>query len=421
MVHQVSRKILRPRYLAAVVRVYRSVVTGMKAGAQALVVGVMTEPQAKGDAKAALAGGSELRGSGPPHFRKPACGCHPRTKTHPAGGTPDHNAEVDLHYPALAAGGDRPVQLETRGVTSHRHTKTPAKPQKLIPGELWRGQEIHKASVVSKLVEAGRPDLAEPLAVCHTEVTISVCCGCNRAHPFYNRCDLFYCPQCQPRLARQRQESIAWWTVEVAQPKHVVLTVRNIPILTKGHVQEFKKWLGRLRRSKFARGWRGGFYALEVTNESRGWHLHAHLLVDAHWIDAAGLARQWTETTGGHGKIVKVKDARGTDYLKELTKYVVKGSQLAAWPAPEVVQFVTAFKGVRTFGVFGSLYGKRTEFREWLDEMTVDAAACECGSTTFRYFSEPEYEWFLATEAGRSPPRTDFPAPPPQFTFPCLR
>lgn len=273
------------------------------------------------------------------------------------------------------------LQLEKRGT----------KPQKtqLV---LWQKQTIHKNSVAAKLRSIGRVEEASTLEHCHTEFTIGICRGCSAVNKFPNRCDLFFCPECQPRLQSDRQKAVEWWTREVHQPKHVVLTCKNTPNLHKGHVQEFRKWFTRLRRSVFARKWLGGFYRFEVTNEGRGWHLHLHALINAGWIDEFQLSELWTKITGGFGRIVRVKDARGKSYLDEVTKYAVKGHQLSAWTPEQIAEFIDAFKGVKTFGVFGSLYGARTKFAEWWKQVRGTKPICSCGESNCNYMTECDYD-----------------------------
>ena len=238
-------------------------------------------------------------------------------------------------------------ELESRGVIQQ--------------SELWKRSTLHKVSVASKLRSIGRIDLAGPLEVCHTQETFALCTECRRVTKYLNRCERHYCPECQPRLARERRESVEWWAKLIREPKHVILTVRNTTTLTKLHVQTFKDCFTRLRRSKFARNWRGGFYRLEVTNETQGWHLHMHALVDAGWIAQKHLAEAWAKIIGQDIAIVHVRDVHSRDYLAEVTKYTVKGSQLASWSAEKIAEFVDAFNGLRSFGVFGDLHGKRTE------------------------------------------------------------
>jgi hypothetical protein len=289
------------------------------------------------------------------------------------------------------------IQLETRGVTEQ--TKQAG---------LWPSAIIHANSCAAKLREAGRADLADKIEKCHTEWTISECNGCHKTSSFPNRCENWFCAKCQPYLARKRQNSIEWWAARARQPKHVVLTVQNTTTFNQQIVREFKQFFRKLRRTKFASNWRGGFYSLEVTNEGRGWHLHLHALVDAAWIDAGKLSQEWNRASNGLGRIVRVKDARAKDYLHEVCKYTVKGAQLAAWSATQTRTFIEAFESVRTFGVFGTLYGKRTEWKAWLATIKKHGRACECGCTRFSYFTETE--WTMRDllpnlgRAGRPPP-----------------
>ena len=171
--------------------------------------------------------------------------------------------------------------------------------------------------------------------------------------------------------------------------------------------------LRALRRRKFAKNWRGGFGTIEVTNEGRGWHLHAHLLIDADWIDGGQLARSWNAATAGAGYIVKVRDARPRDYLREVAKYVVKGNALAVWSGSQIFEFITAFSRERTFFVFGSLYGKRTQWRDWIASLKLFKPKCECGNDQLKFYSEFAWE-----EHWLQPGETGGPRPPPPEQHP---
>lgn len=275
-------------------------------------------------------------------------------------------------------------------------------------GELWAAKTVHKMGIAAKLREGGMLAEAEILEGCHTQQTYAECQGCRRVSVFLNRCDRNYCPECAPKLGRLRRESVEWWCNEIPQPKHVVLTVRNRQALTREWLVGLKGALSKLRRRKFARNWVGGFYALEITNEGRGWHVHFHLLINARYIDSQQLAIKWAELVGQDMAIVKVKDCRREDYVRELTKYLVKGSQVATWPRNEVCDFVRAINGLRTFGVFGCLYGKRSQFSEWLKTIKKYAPRCECGCESIKYFSANEWAALGCVGPGPLEPR-----PPP--------
>ena len=300
-----------------------------------------------------------------------------------------------------------PVKLESRGVTSHARNGENRPEGSPGQSEFWRNQTIYKNTVAAKLREAGMTELADKLEYCHSRFTVCQCDNCGKVRQFPNRCDSGLCPECQPRLANERRKSVEWWTHQIEQPKHVTLTVKNIPEISKGHVLQVKDWFSRLRRRAFARSWVGGFYSIEVTNEGRGWHIHIHALVNARFIDGGELARQWAEVTNQMGRIVKVKDCRDRTYLGEVTKYAVKGSQLASWPAPDIAAFVRAFEGVRTFGVFGSLYKVRTEYAAFIKELHDHKPTCECGCSSAKYYTEQE--WQARRPSARTPQKN--PAP----------
>jgi hypothetical protein len=175
-----------------------------------------------------------------------------------------------------------------------------------------------------------------------------------------------------------------------------VLTVRNTDRISKEHIKALQTGFARLRRQKVFRGVRGGFYRIEVTNEGKGWHLHIHSLVEARWIDAPALAIAWEKATKGAGCIVKVRDCRKDEYLREVTKYLAKPQQVAAWSAEDVTAYVLAFQKARTFGVFGSLYGMRTEFAEMVADLKQSRPRCPCGGCSVSYFSE--LEWSVLEE-----------------------
>jgi hypothetical protein len=103
------------------------------------------------------------------------------------------------------------------------------------------------------------------------------------------------------------------------------------------------------------------------------------------------LSEKWQHVTNGLGRIVHVSDARQKNYLAEVTKYAVKGVQLAAWSPEQIATFLDAFDGVRTFGVFGSLYAIRTQFAEWFKSIRDAKPPCKCGCSEAHYFTEAQF------------------------------
>ena len=294
-----------------------------------------------------------------------------------------------------------PVKLDTRGSTPH-----------VVQKRFEFDRHLVRHQVIDRLLSAGAKDLAEPLQRCHTDRVIKRCTSCDTISTFWNRCDKSYCPSCQPRLSRERKESIEWWTHQITQPKHIVLTCRNSHTLTKDAILGYKGALRRLLHQKIARHWKGGCYSLEITNEGRGWHVHFHILTDARWVDQPALAQAWGKLVGQDFAIVHVQDCRGKDYLREVTKYAVKGTDLATWEPADVVTYIRAMSGVRAFGTWGTLFKRNAAFREWLHDLQRQVEPCPCGCTKFEIMSEDEWDWYCAAH-GTHPPPAPAPAPAP--------
>lgn len=264
-------------------------------------------------------------------------------------------------------------------------------------GELFEKEKLWFDTIVAKLIPY------EPTPVpswsrfvrCGQDELYRTCTECGKTTKIRNRCCLKWCPMCGQWLSYLRRRKIEAWSIGIEQPKHVVLTVRNTENFTRKKLRAFKKSLVSLRRSKLFAHVRGGCASLEVTNENRGWHLHAHLLLDVRWIDAGELARVWAKRVGQDFAIVKIKDVRQAEYLQEVSKYVVKGSELASWDAEQIRQFIWTLHRARTFFTFGTMQ-KQPEKRK-------EAKPCECGCLKFRI----EDELAHVLREARSPKRRD--------------
>jgi ribosomal protein L37AE/L43A len=286
--------------------------------------------------------------------------------------------EVEEESSLSTAAPAVPIKLDTTGVTSH-----------FLQSEFYVKQDLFRKSLVARLWEHGRPDLSQPLSMCQVVTQRMYCETCRKVKDLRSHCDKWYCPSCQPRLSWKRYQKLKVWLQHVNQPKHVVLTARNTMRISKTYFRWLVKCLAKLRRVRFSSAWRGGIWSMEVTNEGRGWHVHYHLLVDADWIDAPQLAREWGRLVGQDFAIVHVSDARNESYLREVAKYAVKGNDLAAWPAVDTASLIDALQGTRCFGAFGSCSKLRAEVAAAVAELREQrSSGCQCpfcGSTDISF------------------------------------
>lgn len=249
-------------------------------------------------------------------------------------------------------------------------------------------EDIWARSLLAKIEGLVDYSIYENLKRCGQEEFYRTCRDCGNWDRLYYRCSIKFCPRCNWRIARERAKLLQLWTFQIKQPKHVVLTMKNFEVLTRRSIRKFQKAFAKFRRTKLWSEVKGGCVSTEITNEGNGWHLHAHILADVRWLPADLLAIEWGKAVGQQFGIVKVKDARGKEYLGEVTKYVVKPAQLVSWDVEHIAEFIHAIKGVRFFATFGSMFAIRKEMKKVLDATKPPPKPCECGSLNCYYESE---------------------------------
>jgi len=227
-------------------------------------------------------------------------------------------------------------------------------------------------------------------ARCGNEEIYRTCKSCRKLEKFTYRCNIKWCPRCQFRITAQRQKVIELWGTKIRAPKHLVLTQKNFPVLTHGKIRQHTARLAKMRRRKIFRGVRGGCISVEITNEGNGWHLHSHWLIDSDWLDIREVAKTWGSLVGQEFAIVKIMDVRNKDYLQEVSKYVVEGSELAKWPAEQAHEFVRAVRGLRFFFSFGTMSSLAPALRRELAALRPPSPVCDCGCGEFFYEDEQQ-------------------------------
>lgn len=254
---------------------------------------------------------------------------------------------------------------------------------KLVPdADLWH------ETIVGKLWPLNDSTQVANFTRCGHEEIFRTCKHCGQTERFFYQCSLKWCPRCQWKITARRQAMMNLWAKRIRQPKHLVTTQSNFPVLTRRVIRLHQRNIARFRRLKCFRNVRGGCVSTEVTNEGRGWHLHAHWLLDADWLPMADVSVGWAKQVGQAFAIVKVKDVRATNYAAEVCKYLAKGSEIAGWPPEHINEFVRAIRGCRFFGSFGSLRELAPQIRAEIAAQKPPPPVCECGKSEFSFRTE---------------------------------
>ena len=271
--------------------------------------------------------------------------------------------------------------------------------QEKLQTEGIESQQIFKDTVQSKLLKAGAEAYCAEkeqkwmfnFERCGVDTYVLMCELCERVKDCTYQCSLKWCPRCNWRIAAKRRDLLKRITNGMNGVRHVVLTQKNFEHLTREKIQASRKALLDLRRQGIFGSVTGGCASLEFTNEKAGWHMHWHLLVQSQFIPADQLAIAWGRLVGQEFAIVKVKLVGEKDYLQELCKYIVDGSELARWTPAQILEFVIALRGTRCFTVWGK-FREIARFARAVTECDKpEPEPCECGCDSF-VFAESELQ-----------------------------
>jgi len=291
--------------------------------------------------------------------------------------------------PPTSVAAAKSLKLEYSVVTSHfaDRRKEAVKQQQLIrDSDVWWDQIGHK--LAGRLKGTQCENQYANFARCGQEPVFQICKCCGQVQEHQYHCSIKWCPRCNWRITRTRQQTLQLWIQTIKQPKHLVLTQRNFENLTRETIRCHTRHLAAIRRTRSFDQVNGGCVSVEITNKGEGWHLHSHWLLDARFIPQDEVAIAWGKLVGQEYGIVKVKDLRDRkEYQREVSKYVVKGSEMACWPPDQLAQFVQAVRGQRFFFKFGSLMKHTEAIKAQLKFLKPSPPSCECGMRSFKFES----------------------------------
>lgn len=256
---------------------------------------------------------------------------------------------------------------------------------------------------MAKLDEEGRSDLAARLSKCGQPLSLR-CTDCHEPRRVETRCDLKWCPSCQPALAARTAERYSRIMAAIQWPLNVTLTAKNYDYDCADAVREVRRAWGRLRRLRwFSRRVLGGVVGFELTDHGKGFHAHAHAIIDCRWLAvdqcaprvgatkaewkragkaaAREVGEQWSiccrRPASMHVRRVWTADGGLTAAIRECVKYSVKGSDLAESERP-AGPMIDQLDRTRLVTSFGSCFG-RPEFKR----IRSAPGLCSCGSCSW--------------------------------------
>lgn len=215
--------------------------------------------------------------------------------------------------------------------------QSPPRPRKLTRRQLDFLPAILKSQLQSRLEDEGEWKLARRLEKCGEEVPLA-CGNCGVRKMGYTHCKAKWCPMCQAGVAARNKDRV--WPVvsKFRWPLHVTLTSRNTA--TVDGLRRFRSDFTRFRRSKF---WcstvRGGVAGFEMTHGDKGFHPHAHMLLDCRWLADKTPEPNWR----GHPDHIKLHTDRAHDELSKIWgRYCRQKEGAIVWVARTAVDTAVA-------------------------------------------------------------------------------
>lgn len=174
------------------------------------------------------------------------------------------------------------------------------------------------------------------------------------------KCNQRWCPMCQKTKRWIITNAVTDWAENKKHVKFVTLTLKSSPGTLEFQVSRLYDSFRRLRNSKVWRqSVRGGvwFFQLTINKQTRMWHPHLHILVDADYIKQRALSNRWLDITRD-SKIVDIRKVHNVEDAAEyVARYATSPGNLLKCTVSDGASMVIGLKGRRLCGSFGNAKG----------------------------------------------------------------
>lgn len=241
-------------------------------------------------------------------------------------------------------------QPATKWETSFRHSHWKAKREKVYNALERSGVNVNS---LVRYRECGSNAVVE---WCEEEKRHRVSC---------DTCKSRHCEPCQRARAGKMAANLRDRLEQEADGRYrfITLTIKHSDTPLAVQIQKLFKWFRKLRGTRLWKdSQRGGASILEVKwiEKTRRWHPHLHVVAEGGFMDQGDLRAAWLTITGDSTivDIRKLDSAKDASYY--VAKYVTKGTSNEVWNDVDAsAEWITAIKGVRICGTFGTWRGYR--------------------------------------------------------------
>ncbi len=171
------------------------------------------------------------------------------------------------------------------------------------------------------------------------------------------QCHVRFCPLCSDARQAFLTSQVSAWLEPTLHPKLLTVTLKhsNAPLAwqIKNLYQFFRKFRRRAYLKKRISGgvW---FFQVKKSKSDNKWHPHLHALIDGDYLDKFKLSKLWSEISGG-SFVVDIKTVKDKDNaIRHVARYAARPSALADLDIDDACEMVSAMRGVRLVGTWGT-------------------------------------------------------------------
>ena len=266
--------------------------------------------------------------------------------------TPDAIGPAATRDPAQAAATAAANIAQYRKVWDHQ--KVPYR------DFAFPGNTAHREKLLNALRALGHhPQLVERLDNCATQCWVFRHKTTGEIRTRLNMCGLRVCPLCRATHARQSayaiQQAVAHRQGKI---RFITLTLPQVPgEPLADNLARFRRTWDLFRRyPAWANAVKGGVRVIETTRSktyANTWHVHAHLIAEAHWLELPNVLAAWQASGGGSIHVQLIRNPQAT--IPYITKYLTKPYSAEVLNDPDkLAEYLDAVRGTRLLEFFGT-------------------------------------------------------------------
>lgn len=171
------------------------------------------------------------------------------------------------------------------------------------------------------------------------------------------QCHVRWCPFCSSARQGFLTAQVASWLEPVEHPKLLTVTLKHSTAPLAWQIKNlYKSFIKFRKRSYLKKRIAGGvwFFQIKKSKTDRLWHPHIHAVISGDYLNHDKLSKLWQNITLT-SRVVDIKSIKDKDNaIRHVARYAATPSALADLDLDDACELVSAMKGLRLVGTWGT-------------------------------------------------------------------